>query len=195
VIRRYDLWLSIIALFLILVFEASRAPFELFNIHHVLTNWNIGIFPIQVLKRFNLQVSHCNMNNHRLNMEWDIQSLFGLQCTAVLIGWVPATLPPLSPHLGSYTRALLISQDRRHLFVTPCEKYLISLTKRCYDWTVVWIDMQKIFDLEILAIFSKIPSVHLFERIIKSCCGARNNASCLFLNGFVKIRRRFLPKL
>jgi hypothetical protein len=48
VIRRYDLWLSIIALFLILVFEASRAPFELFNIHHVLTNWNIGIFPIQV---------------------------------------------------------------------------------------------------------------------------------------------------
>ncbi len=25
--------------------------------------------------------------------------------------------PP--PHLGSYTRALLVSQDRRHLFVTP----------------------------------------------------------------------------
>ena len=47
-IRRYDLWLSIITLFLILVFEASRAPFELFNIHHVLTNWNMGIFPIQV---------------------------------------------------------------------------------------------------------------------------------------------------
>lgn len=46
-LRRYDLWLSIITLFLILVFEASRAPFELFNIHHVLTNWNIGIFPIQ----------------------------------------------------------------------------------------------------------------------------------------------------
>ncbi len=27
----------------------------------------------------------------------------------------PAT-PPLPPHLGSYTRALLVSQDRRHLF-------------------------------------------------------------------------------
>ncbi len=27
--------------------------------------------------------------------------------------------PPLSPHLGSYTRALLVSQDRRHLFLTP----------------------------------------------------------------------------
>ncbi len=24
------------------------------------------------------------------------------------------------PNLGSYTRALLVSQDRRHLFVTPC---------------------------------------------------------------------------
>ncbi len=28
-------------------------------------------------------------------------------------------LPPLPPHLGSYTRVLLVSQDWRHLFVTP----------------------------------------------------------------------------
>ncbi len=55
---------------------------------------------------------------HRLNMESDLQSLFGLLCTAVLIGWDPGT-PPLPPHLGSYTSALLVSQDRRHLFVTP----------------------------------------------------------------------------
>ncbi len=41
---------------------------------------------------------------------------------AVLIGWSPATPPPLTPHLGAYTRALLVSQDRRHLFVTPCFK-------------------------------------------------------------------------
>ncbi len=27
--------------------------------------------------------------------------------------------PPSPPHLGSYTRALLVRQDRRHLFVTP----------------------------------------------------------------------------
>jgi hypothetical protein len=54
---------------------------------------------------------------HMLNMELDLQSLFGLLCTAVLIGWNPASPPP--PHLGSYTRALLVSQDRRHLFVTP----------------------------------------------------------------------------
>ncbi len=36
--------------------------------------------------------------------------------TAVLIGWYPPTPPP---HLESYTRALLVSKDRRHLFVTP----------------------------------------------------------------------------
>ncbi len=28
--------------------------------------------------------------------------------------------PPSPPQLGSYTRALLASQDRRHLFVNPC---------------------------------------------------------------------------
>ncbi len=50
-------------------------------------------------------------------MELDLPSLFGLLCTAVLIGWDPATPPP--PHLGSYTRALLVSQDRRHLLVIP----------------------------------------------------------------------------
>ncbi len=41
-----------------------------------------------------------------------------VMCTAVLIGWHPAT--PLSPRNGdSYTRALLVSKDIRHLFVTP----------------------------------------------------------------------------
>jgi hypothetical protein len=55
--------------------------------------------------------------NHRLNLELDLQSLFGLLCTAVLIGSDPAPPPP--PHFGSYMKALLVSQDRRHLFVTP----------------------------------------------------------------------------
>jgi hypothetical protein len=36
--------------------------------------------------------------------------------TAVLIGRDSATPPP--PHLDSYTRALLVRQDRRRLFVT-----------------------------------------------------------------------------
>ncbi len=56
-------------------------------------------------------------------MELDLQSLFGLpasMCSAVLIGWDPATPP--SPRIWAHvcTRALLVSQDRRHLFVTPC---------------------------------------------------------------------------
>ncbi len=53
-------------------------------------------------------------------MEVDVQSLFGLHmCTAVLLGRDPATPPPIPPHLGSCTKALLVSQDRRNLFMTP----------------------------------------------------------------------------
>jgi hypothetical protein len=54
-------------------------------------------------------------------MELDLQSLFGLLCTAVLIRWDFTGTAPPPPHLGSYmyTRALLVSQARRHLFVTP----------------------------------------------------------------------------
>jgi hypothetical protein len=59
-------------------------------------------------------------SDHRLNLEFDLQSLFGLHvhsCT-----WYSLTdtcNPTPTPHLGSYTRALLVSQDRRHLFITP----------------------------------------------------------------------------
>jgi hypothetical protein len=56
-------------------------------------------------------------------MELHLHSLFGLHehsCSHCLRGWDPATPPPPVPlHLGSYTRALLVSLDRRHLFVTP----------------------------------------------------------------------------
>ncbi len=49
--------------------------------------------------------------HHRLNMELDLQSLFELySCTH----W----LRPLPPHLGSYTRAIQVNQNRRHLSVT-----------------------------------------------------------------------------
>lgn len=41
-LRSSDFWLSLITLFLILIFETSRAPFELFNIQYVLTNWSAG---------------------------------------------------------------------------------------------------------------------------------------------------------
>lgn len=40
-LRSSEFWLSLITLFMILIFEASRAPFELFNFHHILTSWNI----------------------------------------------------------------------------------------------------------------------------------------------------------
>ncbi len=65
-------------------------------------------------------------------MELDLhQSLSGFLCTAVLIGWDPET-PPLPPHLGSYLRALLASQDGRHLFVTPwLERTPSSWPLRC----------------------------------------------------------------
>jgi hypothetical protein len=49
-------------------------------------------------------------------MELDLQSLFELLCRAHWLS--PATPPP--PYLGSYRRSLLVSQDRRHLFVSPC---------------------------------------------------------------------------
>jgi hypothetical protein len=52
-------------------------------------------------------------------MELDLQSFFGLHVHSLYTHCGdPAT--PSPPHLGLYTRALLVSQDRRHLFVTPC---------------------------------------------------------------------------
>ncbi len=45
---------------------------------------------------------------------------------------------PLPPHLGSYTRTLLVNQDRRHLSVTPwCEES----QEICYSW---WITLAAI---------------------------------------------------
>jgi hypothetical protein len=40
-LRSSEFWLSLITLFLILFWEASRAPFELFNFHHILTTEEI----------------------------------------------------------------------------------------------------------------------------------------------------------
>jgi hypothetical protein len=53
---------------------------------------------------------------HRLNMDSDLQSLFGLHvhnCTH----WLrpPQTHHLTFPHLGSYTRTLLVSQERRRI--------------------------------------------------------------------------------
>jgi hypothetical protein len=57
-------------------------------------------------------------------MELDLQSLFVLHVHCAQLYSLAETPqpapPPIPPHLGSYTRALLFSQDRRHLVVTPC---------------------------------------------------------------------------
>jgi hypothetical protein len=39
-------------------------------------------------------------NYQRLNMESDLQSLFGLLCTSVLIGWDPSRTSPTPPAFG-----------------------------------------------------------------------------------------------
>jgi hypothetical protein len=50
----------------------------------------------------------CNKGKtHRLNMELDLQSLFGLQVHSCA-HWLRLLNPPPAPHLGSYTRALLV---------------------------------------------------------------------------------------
>ncbi len=56
--------------------------------------------------------------DHRLNMKADLQSLFGLHVT-----WC-AQLYSLAetPHWDPYTRAVLVSKDWRHLFVTLCRR-------------------------------------------------------------------------
>ena len=41
-LRSSEFWLSLMTLFMILFYEASRAPFELFNFHHILTNLKLG---------------------------------------------------------------------------------------------------------------------------------------------------------
>ncbi len=78
-------------------------------------------------------------------MELDLQSLFGLQCTAVLIGGDPTTPPP-PPAFGLIyvrysalvtTRALLVNQDRRHLFVTPWNQAMTPLKRQGLSQTTI----------------------------------------------------------
>jgi hypothetical protein len=64
---------------------------------------------------------------HRLKMEVDLQSLFlgSMSCDVhSCTHWLRPCNPPYpsssTPHWDSYKRALLVSKDRRHLFVTPC---------------------------------------------------------------------------
>ncbi len=63
----------------------------------------LGIFPARIPQP------------QRLNTELDLQSLFGLHmCSSTHLLRDPASRPS-PPNMGTYTRALLVSQDRRHL--------------------------------------------------------------------------------
>ncbi len=65
-------------------------------------------------------------------MEFDLQSLFGLHvhsCTR----WPRSRNPP---HLGSFTRSVLVCQDRRHLFVTPLARNPPAYDPDFIGWTL-----------------------------------------------------------
>ncbi len=59
------------------------------------------------------------LDTHRLNMEVDLQSLFGLHVTWCAQLYSLAETRQLPPHLDSYYEGA-IGQQRWHLFVTPC---------------------------------------------------------------------------
>jgi hypothetical protein len=76
-------------------------------------------------------------------VELDLQSLFGLLCTAVLMAETQQ-LPPTTrilAHMYMYTRARSVSQDRQHLFLIPwanctfavCTYAMICLVQACLE--------------------------------------------------------------
>ncbi len=71
--------------------------------------WVLGAYP----KGQKIIGNYCV--SHRLKMKLDLQSLFGLHVHSCTHWLRPHNTPP--PHLDSYTRALLVSQDRWHLLV------------------------------------------------------------------------------
>ncbi len=86
----------------------------------------------------------CNFSvgySHRLNMEVDLQSLFGLHVTWCALHscthWLRPRNSPPSPRIWiRITRAFLVSQDRRHLFVTPWlfSLFVIPFLGLCCRW-------------------------------------------------------------
>jgi hypothetical protein len=76
----------------------------------------------------------------RLNMKLDLQK-FTWATVYSCTHWLrPHNPPPPPQHLGSYTRALLVRQDRRHIFVTPWPSlsgdYLIEAHKASDDLSI-----------------------------------------------------------
>jgi hypothetical protein len=51
-------------------------------------------------------------------------------------------LPPFHPHLGSYTRALLVSQDRRHPFVSGTGSAILHTWNRAANIPLLYLVRQ-----------------------------------------------------
>ncbi len=89
-----------------------------------------------------MTVSYFDGCTHRLNMEVDLQILFGLHVTwcAQLCSLAETPQLPPSPRIWTrITRALLVSKDRRHLFVTPLDvRYCRLLCRRSSPGSSRW---------------------------------------------------------
>jgi hypothetical protein len=128
---------------------------------------------------------------HRLTMELDLQSYLGSCVKLYSLAETPQLPPP--PHLGSNTRALLVSQDRRHLFITPCSRPL-PFPSTAGLWTYINKDDVNTFSsiwiicLMASAIFSVSKyfrvgrSLHLLSLLPSLYCPYMN-LNCLDLSG------------
>jgi hypothetical protein len=64
-----------------------------------------------------------------IQVKYEVRSLKFIWAPCVQLYSLAETLQPSPPpHLGSHTCALRISQDRRHLFVTPCIRCVVINT-------------------------------------------------------------------
>ncbi len=80
----------------------------------------------------------------------DLQSLFGLHVHSFTHWLRPSNFPPIPPHLGSYTRALLVSQDRPDLVLilwgVGFIRFKLKLfVKRRWKTSYNWLNIETIF--------------------------------------------------
>ncbi len=101
---------------IIYVFFLCGNKYALFNLIR-----NVPGLELLFLIGCRMVIGQSEILTFRLNMELDLESLFGHLCTNCTHWLIPSN-SPLPPHLGSYTRAPLVRQDRWHLLVTPCSK-------------------------------------------------------------------------
>ncbi len=121
---------SFLGKFFIFIFQTVNTTFLFLLRYDLKTLKNILLkitFSQQTLIRQASISPFAILSTHRLNMKLDLPRYLG---SCIQLYSLAKTLhPPFPTHLGSYTRSLLVSNERRHLFVTPCYNlfYLIHL--------------------------------------------------------------------